>query len=86
MQKGAGAGLSRCHHPPSVLQTKEWRPQPLPLLPQNRDVPAHGGSALPGDSLEMEKVFHFCCVGASEGWNSVIGITPTPDYKKGYAM
>lgn len=49
VQEGARVGLQRRHHPPSVLQAKEWRAQPLPLLPQNRDVPAHAGPALPGD-------------------------------------
>lgn len=50
LQEGAGVGLQRRHHPPSVLQAKEWRAQPLPVLPQNRDVPAHVGPALPGEA------------------------------------
>lgn len=49
-QEGAGVGLQRRHHPPPVLQAKERRAQPLALLPQNRDVPAHVGPALPGDA------------------------------------
>lgn len=52
VQEGARVGLQRRHHPPSVLQAKEWRAQPLPLLPQNRDVPAHAGPALPGDTQQ----------------------------------
>lgn len=50
MQERAGVGLQRRHHPPSVLQAKERRAQPLTLLPENRDVPAYAGSALPGDA------------------------------------
>lgn len=50
LQEGAGVGFQRRHHPPSVLQAKEWRAQPLPILPQNRDVPADVGPALPGDA------------------------------------
>lgn len=50
LQEGAGVGLQRRHHPPSVLQAEEWRAQPLPVLPQNRDVPTHVGPALPGDA------------------------------------
>lgn len=49
VQERAGVGFQRRHHPPSVLQAKEWRAQPVPLLPENRDIPAHAGSALPGD-------------------------------------
>lgn len=50
LQEGAGVGFQRRHHPPSVLQAKERRAQPLPVLPQNRDVPANAGPALPGDA------------------------------------